>query len=255
MYIDVGEETLFFEKAGAGDNTFILIHNACGNHHFFTHQMDALSKHGTVYAIDMPGHGHSLAKKNTYSTLDFANLIAGIIKKLNLKNIYLLGLNNGANVSLELSLNKNVDIKQLLLIAPLLFLDENFVAEVNHLITHFQSPNMDTLIENLGKNFIKTDEKNKKIAREAFQTVSKPVAISICRDLLEWSKNSKAKLLHLFVSTLIILTDDHCPYAPLVGLNPFISVAKVVGSKCWATLEVPEQINAMIERTIELTPG
>jgi hypothetical protein len=33
---------------------------------------------------------------------------------------------------------------------------------------------------------------------------------------------------------------------------PQFEIGKVVGSKCWATLEVPEQLNAMITRFLKI---
>lgn len=32
----------------------------------------------------------------------------------------------------------------------------------------------------------------------------------------------------------------------------YFEIGKVVGSKCWATLEVPEQVNAMIARFVKI---
>lgn len=62
------------------------------------------------------------------------------------------------------------------------------------------------------------------------------------------------KLLKINLNTLTILTDEHhCSYRKLTSIkNNMITLAKVVGSKCWATLEVPEQINAMISRFLSI---
>ncbi len=49
--------------------------------------------------------------------------------------------------------------------------------------------------------------------------------------------------------TLCILTDEHhCSYAKMRQAAPDFEIGKVIRSKCWATLEVPQQVNSMIVR-------
>lgn len=255
MYININGEKIFYKKSGYGSKNFVLIHNAGGNHQFFTHQIKTLNKIGCVYAFDLPGHRQSQALHKSYTTSSFSDLIDEAVKTLQLNEVYLIGLNNGANVCIELSLKKPTSgIQQLILIDPILFMNKNFVAEIEIFIQHFQQPGVNEFIDGMIDNFfVKTDVINKQIANTAFKKVSNPVAVSVLQDLILWSKACKTKLLNISVPTLTILTDEHhCTYQNVVGLNPLIQITKVVGSKCWATLEVPEQINAMIKRVVEL---
>lgn len=254
MYITVQNETLFYKKVGAGLKSFVLIHNAGGNHQFFTHQMEALGQLGSVYAFDLPGYGQSPAAKEAYTTAETATLLAEAIQQLGLSRICLVGLNNGANISIEISLNKNLPLRELVLIDPILFMSTDFVREVENFITHLEASGVEAFIDGLiDEFFVETTQANKDIASKAFKQCSKTVAVSALRDLIAWSAKAPPKLLQLSVPALVILSNEHhCPYQPLQGLNPLIDTAKVMGSKCWASLEVPEQINAMIKRMVEL---
>jgi hypothetical protein len=61
--------------------------------------------------------------------------------------------------------------------------------------------------------------------------------------------DSEANASHISCPTLCILTDEHhCSYEKMKHQAPHFEIGKVVGSKCWATLEAPEQVNAMIQR-------
>ncbi len=254
MYITVQNEKIFYKKAGAGTRSFVLLHNAGGSHQLFSHQMKTLGRLGTVYAFDLPGYGQSQASQERYTTKETAALVAEAIKKLQLSQVYLVGLNNGANISIEISLNKDIPITQLVLIDPILFMSKDFITEIEDFITHLEAPDVDVFIDGLiDAFFIKTSDANKRIANKAFKQCSKKVAAAALKDLILWSQEAKSKLLALFVPTLVVLTNEHhCPYQPLKGLNPLIDLAKVTGSKCWATLEVPEQVNAIIKRVVEL---
>lgn len=253
MYILIQGDRIFYKKSGKGNSNIILLHNSGVNHLFFIHQLNTLRKLGVVYEIDLPGHGKSIATKNNYSIEDLANIICELIGLLNLKNNIIIGLNNGANIGIDVTLRLKNQIQQLILIDPPVLMNKGFIKEINNFILFLESLNyhlfIDKLIDDL---FLNTALENKIIANEAFRAVSKEVLVSIFESLILWNNTSKAKLANIKSNTLIIITDEHhCQFKTISVINNnLISIAKVIGSKCWATLEVPEQINAIIKRFI-----
>jgi hypothetical protein len=90
-------------------------------------------------------------------------------------------------------------------------------------------------------------------SRFCFNGVNKKSLTGILRGLLEWDAKSAGILKSIACPTLCILTDEHhCSYEKMHGEAPQFEIGKVIGSKCWATLEVPEQVNAMISRFLML---
>ena len=255
MYLKLDRENIYYIENGIGEKIFIMIHNAGGNHKFFQEQIKAFSNIGKVFAIDLPGHGMTKAINKEYSILEYAEIVIEFIKKLNLNNICLIGLNNGANIGIEI-LNNYEDefIDELVLIDPPLFMKENFILEIEEFIDQLNAPNVEHFIENLTNSlFIKAPEDRKLITKQSFRSVSLKILISIFKDLIKWNKNCNKKLLAINIPTLCILTNEHhCSYNKINNLNKNFEIGKVIGSKCWATLEVPEQINAMILRFLEL---
>ena len=71
--------------------------------------------------------------------------------------------------------------------------------------------------------------------------------------LLEWDKkDAKKQIKDINCPTLCILTDEHhCSYQRIKQENSNLEIGKVICSKCWATLEAPDQVNSMIKRFLE----
>lgn len=252
MIIDGAE--IFVEKLqGGGDLNFILIHNAGGNHHFFIHQIDLLKKYGDIIWLDLPGHSKSKGI-SSYQMNDLSFIVNQVCKNLSLNNICLVGLNNGADIVIDIAINYQLPIKNIILIDPPIFMEKPFIAEINEFISQLEREDYSIFITSLVDTlFIDTDSRNKEIATNAFNNVDKKALQNVFKGLIEWDAQSKGKLKNVLYSTLCILTDEHhCTYNKLNEEAPQFEVGKVIGSKCWATLEVPEQVNAMIERFLIL---
>ncbi len=253
--MDIDGTEIFVEKlSGTGNLNFILIHNAGSDHRFFTHQIEPLRKFGDVVLLDLPGSGKS-HPISSYKMKDLSLIIAMICRKLALKNICLIGLNNGANIAIDTVLHQSLAIERLILIDPPIFMDKSFVGEVNSYIESLEKAEFNhqfvaSLVDAL---FLNTDASNKEIAASAFNGVNKKSLSGIFRGLLEWDAKSAGILKKIVCPTLCILTDEHhCSYEKMHREAPQFEIGKVVGSKCWATLEVPEQVNAMIARFLKI---
>lgn len=251
----INEAEIFVEKLpGTGKLNFVLIHNAGSDHRFFTHQLETLRKFGDVIQLDLPGSGKS-HPISSYKMRDLSSIISMICRKLSLKNICLIGLNNGANIAIDTALNQSVAIGRLILIDPPIFMDKPFVSEIKSYIESLENAAFDqqyvaSLVDAL---FLNTDSGNKAIAASAFNGVNKKALAEIFKGLLEWDAKSAGILKKITCPTLCILTDEHhCSYEKMHREAPQFEIGKVVGSKCWATLEVPEQVNAMITRFLKI---
>lgn len=253
--MNVNGTEIFVEKLpGTGDLNFVLIHNAGSDHRFFTHQIEMLKQFGDIVQLDLPGSGKS-HPISSYKMRDLSSVIATICRKLSLKNICLIGLNNGANIAIDTVVNQSLAVEKLILIDPPIFMDKSFVHEINSYIeilekAEFNDQFVTSFVDGL---FLNTESTNKEIAASAFNDVNKKSLSEIFRGLLEWDAKSAGILKKIDCPTLCILTDEHhCSYEKMHREAPQFEIGKVVGSKCWATLEVPEQINAMIARFLKI---
>lgn len=248
-----GAEIFVENLQGEGNLSFILLHNAGGSHHFFTHQIALLKKYGDVIWLDLPGHSKSTGI-SSYRMSDLSSLVNQICENLSLKNICLIGLNNGADIVIDIVLNYSLPIKSVILIDPPIFMEKAFIAEINEFINQLKREDYTKFVTSLvDALFVATDNQNKEIAINAFNNVDKKALQDIFKGLIEWDSQTIGKLDKISYPTLCILTDEHhCTYSKLRQEGPQFEIGKVIGSKCWATLEVPDQVNAMIERFLIL---
>ena len=242
-------KSIYIKKLkGKGPLNFILIHNAGGCHKMFTHQIEMLLKYGTVVLLDLPGHGESPAVKEN-SIEESSELIYNIYKHYSLDNLFLIGLNNGANIALNTLHSFNIPANGLVLIDPPLFMKKDFVAEIETFILTLKADSYKDFIHSMvTKLLAKSEQKNIDIAFQAFMKVDKTSLQEIFQSLIAWDKKAKSILSSIDIPSLCILTDEHhCTFAKVKKIAPEFMLGKVIASKCWATLEVPTQVNAMIE--------
>ncbi|KTD52172.1 2-succinyl-6-hydroxy-2,4-cyclohexadiene-1-carboxylate synthase [Legionella quinlivanii] len=241
---------------GNGKLNFVLIHNAGGSHHFFSHQIELLKQFGNIVCLDLPGHngGEGIA---SYKMADLSSSINKTCRELSLDNICLIGLNNGADIVIDTVLNHELPIKHIILIDPPIFMDDKFITEIEEFISALDTTNYGEFVDELvNALFIDTNQLTKKIAADAFNQVERKALQEMFKGLIEWDTQSEGKLGSISCPVLCIITDEHhCSYQKLRQEAPQFEIGKVIGSKCWATLEVPEQVNAMIARFLQLHKG
>lgn len=69
-----------------------------------------------IYSLDLPGFGNSSLPKKAFTVQDYANVVAGFIEKLELKNLILIGHSFGGRIALKLSCDKPSLIKKMVLV-------------------------------------------------------------------------------------------------------------------------------------------
>ncbi|MCE3231065.1 MAG: ydjP 1 [Alphaproteobacteria bacterium] len=239
---------------GTGKQSFILIHNAGGNLHFMKHPFHHLSQKGRVINVDLRGHGESDKPKTHYAASIYAEDLLSLCQKLTIKEATVVGLNYGGVIAVELAnMNPGLVSKLVLIDPPLLM--ESWVKQLiqNH-IEELQDPDMKNFSQQLVESvMVKAAKEDKLMAIKAFDMISRPALISTYRDLLEWDGASHDKIQNCTMPILNIQSSHpFCSEPSLRNLCPHLTTGKVVNSGPWATLEVPSQVNAMIDRFLNL---
>jgi hypothetical protein len=128
---------------------------------------------------------------------------------------------------------------------------------INDHIAELQDPYRLNFAEALVKTvLLNPTDKTKSIAITAFNTTSRAALISTYQNLLEWDKFSQQKIRNCNMPVLNIQTSyPFCNENSLAKLCYNIITRKVVGSGPWATLEVPAQVNVIIEQFLNALPN
>lgn len=98
--------------------TLVLIHGLASNAGYFRDLIPLVSKDFKVIVIDLPGYGKSEKGDFPYGMKWYAEQVRGLIKSLDLKNVYLSGHSMGGQISITYALNWPEDLNELILLSP-----------------------------------------------------------------------------------------------------------------------------------------
>ncbi|MCL2675187.1 MAG: alpha/beta hydrolase [Firmicutes bacterium] len=95
--------TDIFYKRHLGGRTVVLLHGWGGTHKLFDALFDSLSAAGCdVISLDLPGFGDSAAPSPHFTTDDYADCVRGIIEKLGLCDVTVVGHSFGGRLAILL---------------------------------------------------------------------------------------------------------------------------------------------------------
>ncbi len=111
-----GIKIRYFKK-GKGE-PILLLHTMRTQIEYFKYLIPELTKHHTVYALDLPGHGFSDRPDTTYTQTFFHNTVKSFIKSQSLENLTIVGESFGGTISLTLGSEKDLSIKKIIALNP-----------------------------------------------------------------------------------------------------------------------------------------
>lgn len=90
-----------YDVMGEGETAVVLIHCWSCDRTYWREQLAALSAKYLVVNIDLAGHGESSLGRNNYLMADFGSDVAAVVKRLDLKQVILIGHSMGGTVAVE----------------------------------------------------------------------------------------------------------------------------------------------------------
>jgi pimeloyl-ACP methyl ester carboxylesterase len=247
--------TLFYDEAGRGDPPIVFIHGWTCDHTYFSPQFDHFSRDHRVVAVDLRGHGQS-ATKDDYTISAFAGDVAWLCAELGLQRPVVVGHSMGSLIALEIA-RAHPDLPSALVMvdaAPIVVSPE-LRPMLAAMVESMAGPDHDAVRRGFveGMLFIDSDDQARK-ARIVEQMTSAP------REVAQASMNSMMTFDGEAAATACGVPALHIgaaqpinDAAALKALNPLIQTGQTVGAGHFNQLEVPDQVNAMIERFLEST--
>ncbi|MGN1013730.1 MAG: alpha/beta fold hydrolase [Butyricicoccus sp.] len=89
----------FYQEKGAGE-PLLLLHGNGENSEYFVHQLDELSAHYRVIALDTRGHGKTPRGSVPFTIRQFAEDLASFMDAIRLEKAHILGFSDGANIAM-----------------------------------------------------------------------------------------------------------------------------------------------------------
>ena len=113
--VEVGGLTIAYVRVGHGP-PLVLLHGGLGDHRVWRPQLEALADDFTLIAWDAPGCGGSSDPPDTFRLGDYADVLAGVVRALDLGRPNVLGLSFGGGLALELA-RRHPELPRTLLLA------------------------------------------------------------------------------------------------------------------------------------------
>ena len=118
MAVKVHGHKLVYIKKGSGP-AIVMIHGWGSNLAAWSHQIDVLAPHHTVYSIDLIGHGLSDKPDIDYTPLDFLDHVSGWMDAVGLKSATFMGCSMGGGISIGMAIDYPQRVERLILVDAL----------------------------------------------------------------------------------------------------------------------------------------
>ncbi len=251
---------LFYEEAQGDDPSVLLVHGWCCDHSYFAPQVEYFANRGhRVVAVDLRGHGRSDKPRQTYTMQVFADDLAWVCERLELAKPVVVGHSMGGIVAFDLAARYPDLPSGVVMLDAAVVLPSAARAAIPGLLQKLRSPSYRETLRDYVANslFIPTDDRERKgRILEAMSSAPQHVVVSAFEGLRDYDPTEATG--GLAVPAVYIAADEAQPRSDMNRfheLAPQILYGKTVGSGHFCQLEVPEQVNAMIDRFLTITPS
>jgi pimeloyl-ACP methyl ester carboxylesterase len=245
---------LAYVEGGDGDPPVLLVHGMLGTHRLMAPLFDHLVNRHRVVSVDLRGHGASDKPEGDYGNDVFAQDFLGLLEQLGLHRPVVVGHSFGGSLLLYLAAEYPDAVSGLVVLDSGVRSAAARTAELgppSEASGDAPTSSSDFFISRL----FGPDDSPAIRAQcvEEIKLVPTYASSAMQRTVVGFDAAETAVRCH--VPTLFVLADH--PFTDrdtLDRLGPNWRIGKVVGSGHFIQLVVPDQVNAMIDRFIELLP-
>jgi pimeloyl-ACP methyl ester carboxylesterase len=240
---------LAFEDRGAGKPAFVLIHGWTCDRSFFAPQAEHFARRHRVVSVDLRGHGESDKPPGPYPVAAYAEDIAHIVEQLGLGKTVAVGHSMGGVTALQLAAAHPDCVAAIVMVdpAPLVFSPE-LRAAVEAMVADTEAGNQESRRQFITNHLFLPTSDQKLVEGVLAVMLAAPshVAANAMRGTLEFdgpavAASCKVPALHLAA------TPPLNPPHLMSQWLPEVVNGGTVGAGHFNQLEVPDQVNAMIE--------
>jgi pimeloyl-ACP methyl ester carboxylesterase len=233
----------------------VFVHGWSYDHTLFAPQVARFSAAYRVITIDLRGHGDSDAPHQEYTVAGFADDLAWMCGQLGVERPVVIGHSMGGTIALELAACYPRLPAAIMLIDSVILPSPAFVEALRPIGEQLRRPSYCKAIEQAGETlFLPTDDANRK-AQILTQMSLTPqhVAVSAFNNHLLAHDASAAAASCAVPAAYISAATTMADLPRFRALCPQLITGQTIGSGHFSPLEVPDQINAMIERFLMIS--
>ena len=242
---------LFYNEAGGGELPLVFVHGWCCDHTYFAPQFEHFRRKHRVVAADLRGHGQS-DKPHQNNTMEaFADDVAWMCDQLGIGKPVVIGHSMGGIVAFDLACRYPTLPSAIVMLDAAVVLPGGARAAAPHLVEELRAPDYREKLRQFVANtlFIPTDDQQRKERiLQDMSSAPQHIMVSAMENLRNYDAAAVAE--GCAVPALYIAADEPQPRTDIGRFHelvPQLMDGKTVGSGHFCQLEVPEQVNTMIE--------
>jgi len=238
---------LAFENGGAGGPAFVFVHGTSCDRSFFAPQAEHFARQHRVVSVDLRGHGESDKPSGPYPIAAYADDLAYIIEHQGLGKVVAVGHSMGGMIVLELAAAHPDCVGAIVMVDSTLPFSPDRYTAVEAVAAGIEAGDQGPRRQWIESMFLPNSDRQlvEKVMR-VMLAAPPHVAASAIRGALEFDCQTAAALCK--VPALHLAASPQRIPPPLIAerLQNLVNGC-TVGAGHFNQLEVPDQVNAMIE--------
>ena len=247
---------LYYDETGSGP-AMVFIHGWCCNRTYFAPQYEHFSKLHRVITVDLRGHGESDKPEGEYSLPVFADDVAWMLGEVGVTSAVVVGHSMGGSVAAALAARHPQLVNAAIAVDSGIISSEGFRQRSGPILEALRGPDYVAASRRMVEGMFKPEDSPVLKARILDEMSSAPQHVMAA--CMQMNADTTAESLGSIAQPLLMIAAGHFAFdpAPMREVAPKLRFAQTVGSGHFNQLEVPEQVNAMIERflAIEMADG
>ncbi len=244
---------LSYEEAQGDGPPILLVHGWCCDRSYFAPQFEHFASQGRrVVAVDLRGHGRSDKPHQRYAMRLFADDLAWICGQIGLAKPVVVGHSMGGIVAFDLAARYPDLPSAVVMLDAAVVLPSATRAAIPSFLEELRGPDYREVLSRYVASalFIPTDDQERKVnILGSMASAPQHVVVSAFEGLRDYDPTEANG--GLAVPGLYVAADELQPRSDMARFHemfPQVLYGKTVGSGHFCQLEVPEQVNAMIDR-------
>jgi pimeloyl-ACP methyl ester carboxylesterase len=251
-YADLDGLRLYYDRSGSGEPELLFVPGWCCDRTAFQPQFDHFATTHAVTSLDLRGCGLSDKPDDGYEIRDFADDVARFCAEVGIERPVVVGHSLGGMIGVELAARHPTVPRALVLVDPgpidplpsTVRLFESFAEQL-------AGPSGEDVRSRYVRQMGARDDDLAQWIADLMCGVSLPIATAVIRGVSTWNGVGAFGLCFLPVLLMRCWIGEDTDVLRLRALKPDLQVGITVGAGHFHQLEVPGQVNAMIERFLE----